>query len=59
MMLTQERKNSYNRDGYLIVRSFLSDKEVDKLHGMAIGDDVMLSHGFDRKRFLPGKSLSI
>jgi ectoine hydroxylase-related dioxygenase (phytanoyl-CoA dioxygenase family) len=47
MMLTQEQINSYQRDGYLIIRGFLSGEEVNKLYGIAIGDDVMLSHGFD------------
>lgn len=46
-MLTQEQINSYHRDGYLIVREFLSDTEVKKLYGIAIDDSVMLSHGFD------------
>ncbi len=46
-MLTQEQINHYRRDGYLIVPGFLSKPEVDKLYGIAIGDDVMLSHGFD------------
>jgi ectoine hydroxylase-related dioxygenase (phytanoyl-CoA dioxygenase family) len=46
-MLTQEQINSYHRDGYLIIRGFLSGKEVEKLYGIAIDDNVMLSHGFD------------
>jgi ectoine hydroxylase-related dioxygenase (phytanoyl-CoA dioxygenase family) len=46
-MLTQEQIDIFDRNGYLIVHGFLSQPEVDKLYGIALGDDVMLSHGFD------------
>ena len=37
----------YERDGYLIVRNFLTPGEVEKLYGIATGDDTMSKHAFD------------
>lgn len=45
--LTSQQIADYHRDGYLIVRDFLSQPEVDKLYRIAIGDAVLRSHAFD------------
>jgi len=45
--LTGQQVKDYNRDGYLIVKQFLSRPEVDKLYGIATGDDTMKNHAFD------------
>jgi phytanoyl-CoA hydroxylase len=45
--LTQEQVAAYHRDGYLIVRNFLSAEEADKLYKIATGDDTMKKHAFD------------
>lgn len=46
-MLTQEQIHNYHQDGYLIIRSFISVAETDKLYAIALADDVLLKHGFD------------
>jgi phytanoyl-CoA hydroxylase len=45
--LSEESRNDYNRDGYLIVRNFLSTPEVDKLYAIATGDITLRKHAFD------------
>jgi len=45
--LTAEQVAGYNRDGYIIIKEFLSKEEVEKLQGIAIGDDTLLKHAFD------------
>ncbi len=45
--LSSEQKLDFERDGYIILRQFLSAKESDKLYGIAIGDDTMKKHSFD------------
>ena len=47
--LTSEQLAAYNRDGYIIIKDFLSSTEVEKLYGIAIGDDTLLKHAFDLK----------
>jgi len=47
LQLTAEQVQSYHRDGYLIVRNFLSKEEVNKLYGIATGDDTLQKHAFD------------
>ena len=37
----------YTRDGYIIVRNFLSPAETEKLYGIATGDDLLRKHAFD------------
>src|SRR5580765_8285776 len=37
----------YHRDGYIIVKKFLSNKEADKLYKIATEDDAMKKHAFD------------
>lgn len=45
--LTPLQKIDYQLNGYLIVKSFLSVKEVNKLYSIAIEDDTMKKHAFD------------
>jgi len=45
--LTQEETEAYQRDGYVIVRGFLSNEEVDKLYKIATGDDIVNTHAID------------
>ncbi len=45
--LSSQQKLDFERDGYIILRQFLSAKESDKLYGIAIGDDTMKKHSFD------------
>ena len=45
--LTPIQVAAYERDGYLIVRNFLSSPEIEKLYGIATGDDILRKHAFD------------
>jgi len=45
--LTQEQVTAYLRDGYAIVKNFLTPEEVNKLYGIATGDDNLQKHAFD------------
>ena len=45
--LTPAQVSDYEKDGYLIVRNFLSSPEIDKLYGIATGDEVLRKHAFD------------
>jgi phytanoyl-CoA hydroxylase len=45
--LTPHQIADYHRDGYLIVRNFLSAQEVDKLYRIATEDGTMKKHAFD------------
>src|SRR5690242_5944977 len=45
--LTPHQIADYHRDGYLIVRNFLSPAETDKLYRIATEDDTMRMHAFD------------
>ena len=45
--LTPHQIADYHRDGYLIVRNFLSATETDKLYRIATEDDTMRKHAFD------------
>ena len=45
--LTPEQVAAYHRDGYVIIKDFLSDAEIKKLYGIATGDDTLLKHAFD------------
>jgi hypothetical protein len=45
--LTLQQTADYERDGYLIVRNFLSGKEVGRLYEIAVGDDAVSKHAFD------------
>jgi phytanoyl-CoA hydroxylase len=45
--LTPHQIADYHRDGFLIVKNFLSAAEVDKLYRIATEDDTMRKHAFD------------
>ncbi|HVS97539.1 MAG TPA: phytanoyl-CoA dioxygenase family protein [Puia sp.] len=45
--LNQQQLADYTRDGYLIVRNFLTSEEITKLHGIATGDATLSKHAFD------------
>ena len=45
--LTTEQIATYNRDGYLIIKNFISSEAVDKLYGIATSDDTLTKHAFD------------
>jgi len=45
--LTPQQVAGYQHDGYLIVKDFLSQPEVDKLYRIATADEVLRSHAFD------------
>src|SRR6185437_13650944 len=45
--LTPQQLSAYERDGYLIIRNFLSRPEIEKLYGIATGDAVLSKHAFD------------
>jgi phytanoyl-CoA hydroxylase len=45
--LTPHQIADYHRDGYLIVKNFLSAAEADKLYRIATEDDTMRKHAFD------------
>jgi ectoine hydroxylase-related dioxygenase (phytanoyl-CoA dioxygenase family) len=47
IQLTVDQIQSYHKDGYLIVKNFLSKEEVNKLYGIATGDDTLQKHAFD------------
>ena len=45
--LTQQQADDYFRDGYIIVKNFLSSEEAQKLYKIATDDDTMKKHAFD------------
>jgi phytanoyl-CoA hydroxylase len=45
--LTRQQLLAYERDGYIIVRDFLSATEIEKLYGIATGDATLRKHAFD------------
>lgn len=45
--LTSQQKAQYDKDGYLIVKNFLSKEETNLLYGLATGEDVFTSNAFD------------
>ncbi|MBX3253157.1 MAG: phytanoyl-CoA dioxygenase family protein [Chitinophagaceae bacterium] len=45
--LNQQQIDSFNADGYLIVREFLSAEETKKLSGIALKDDVIKNNALD------------
>ena len=46
-ILTKEQVNTYERDGYVLVKNFCSKTEIEKLYGTAIQDDAMRKHALD------------
>jgi hypothetical protein len=47
LQLTAEEMVDYNMDGYVIIKNFLSEKEVTKLYGIATGDNTLQKPAFD------------
>jgi len=45
--LTQQQVAAFEKDGYVIVKNFLSPEEVNKLYTIATGDDLLKKHSFD------------
>ena len=45
--LTAQQIDAYKKDGYLIVKNFISNEEVNKLYSIATSDDLLQKHAFD------------
>ncbi|MDE3183204.1 MAG: phytanoyl-CoA dioxygenase family protein [Bacteroidota bacterium] len=45
--LSPQQIESYNKDGFVIVKNFLQAKEIDKLYSIATGDDTLRKNAFD------------
>ena len=45
--LSTDQIESYKKDGYVIVKNFLTEKEVSKLLAVATGDEMLRKHAFD------------
>lgn len=48
-MLTQKDKEQYDKDGYIIKKSFFSKKEIDLLFKISRQDNVIKNHTYGRK----------
>lgn len=47
LKLTSSQAEAYERDGYVIVRNFISPEEIHKLQEVAFSDGAMRKHAFD------------
>jgi ectoine hydroxylase-related dioxygenase (phytanoyl-CoA dioxygenase family) len=47
LKLTDAQKAQYKKDGYLIVKNFVTPEEAQLLYNIATGDDVMKGKAFD------------
>ena len=47
LKLTSSHAEAYERDGYVIVRNFISPEEIQKLQEVAFSDGAMRKHAFD------------
>jgi phytanoyl-CoA hydroxylase len=45
--LSSPQINDYHREGYIIIKSFLSTDEANTLYKIATGDETMRQHAFD------------
>ncbi len=45
--LNDRQISSYQKDGYLIVKNFLKEEEINKLFDIATADGNLLKHAFD------------
>lgn len=45
--MNQQLINDFERDGYILLKSFFSKKEVEKMYSTAIADDVMRKNALD------------
>lgn len=48
MLFTDQHLETYQRDGYVIVRNFFSKAEVDRLYELAVGDAILTTKTYDR-----------
>ena len=48
MDFLKEYLEAYQRDGYVVVRNFFSEEEVNLLYNMAINDDTLIKRSLDR-----------
>jgi hypothetical protein len=46
-LLTDQEVRTFHKDGYVIVPGFFNKAEIDKLYGIAIGDNVIHQHAVD------------
>lgn len=46
-ILNKNQIEQYHRDGFIIVNQFLNFEETEKLHHIAVNDDVMRKNAFD------------
>ena len=46
-MLTPAQINQYHLDGYLLIKNFCSQQEIDKLYNVALQDDAMRKNALD------------
>src|SRR6185437_10318788 len=47
LQLSKQQIETYQNNGYLIVKNFLQKQEVDKLYQIATGNDALRKHAFD------------
>ena len=47
MKISENQLQSFNRDGYLILKNFFSNAEIDKLYEVALQDDAMRKNALD------------
>ncbi|HSN10387.1 MAG TPA: phytanoyl-CoA dioxygenase family protein [Hanamia sp.] len=45
--LSPQQMEAYKNDGFVIVKNFLQEKEINKLYAIATGDDTLRKHAFD------------
>ena len=45
--MTAEQKSLYERDGYVLIKNFCSEAEIDKLYKTALEDDAMRKNALD------------
>ncbi|MFC5410343.1 phytanoyl-CoA dioxygenase family protein [Larkinella bovis] len=48
MPFTSEHLQTYQRDGYVVVRNLFSKAEVERLYAVAVGDEVLSRKTYDR-----------
>ncbi len=44
---SEQQKDLYEKDGYVIIKNFLTEEEISKLYSIATGDDTLQKHAFD------------
>ena len=45
--LSDEQVKSFHRDGYIVIKNFCSQKEIDRLYGTATGDHTIVDNALD------------